>query len=57
MPRRYAREDLKACPWSTDELISMDNAFTEAMKREGREVTEPSSRFGTRSPIAGYRRD
>jgi len=43
--------------WSTHELRAMDDAFVAAMKLEGHEITEPSSRPGTRSPIAGYRRE
>ena len=43
--------------WEPVQLIEMDARFAAAMTRAGYEITAPSSRPGTRSPIAGYTRE
>jgi len=42
--------------WEPAQLIEMGARFAAAMTRAGYEITEPSSRPGTKAPIAGYRR-
>jgi hypothetical protein len=59
MPRRYPEpeEDLLRQFWTRYDLVVMDAAFTAAMQAAGYEITAPSSRPGTRTPIVGYRVD
>jgi len=43
--------------WEPAQLIEIGARFAAAMTRAGYEITAPSSRPGTRSPIAGYTRE
>jgi len=61
LPRHPARpdylgEDLISQLWAKDDLIQMNTAFIAAMTRGGYQITTPSSRPGTKAPVAGYRR-
>jgi len=49
-------EDLISQSWARDELVAMDAAFIAAMQAAGHALTAPSTAFGTRAPIQGYRR-
>jgi len=42
--------------WSLAEREKMDQQFVAAMLAAGYGTTTPSTHFGTRSPVAGYRR-
>ena len=53
---KHVNEDLTSRMWTTDQMLAMHDAFTAAMCAAGYEITEPSSRPGTRAPILGYRR-
>jgi hypothetical protein len=43
--------------WSAIERERMDAQFIDAMQRAGHECTAPSTRPGTRCPVANHQRD
>jgi hypothetical protein len=57
-PRNGTERDLAQVGfWPASERERMDQRFAAAMQAAGYGSTMPSTHFGTRNPVAGYRRD
>jgi hypothetical protein len=58
IPRHHEREEHlgQVGYWPAGEREKMDQQFAAAMQAAGYGTTAPSTHFGTRAPIAGYRR-
>jgi hypothetical protein len=57
-PRNGSERDLEQVGfWPASERERMNERFAAAMQAAGYGSTMPSTHFGTRNPVAGYRRD